>query len=190
MIADLVVNHTSAKHPWFQSAAGVSRSRPTATGTSGATSPGPEKPGDVVFPDQETSIWTKDRKAGQYYLHRFYRSQPDLNVTNPAVRDEIARIIGFWMELGPVRVPGGRGAVPAGDLRDGRRRARRFRSRTTTCATFAPSSAGAAAMPSCSARSIWRMTQARAFFGDEDGDELTMLFDFPTMQAMYLASRA
>ena len=53
-----------------------------------------------MFPDRETSIWTKDRKAGQYYLHRFYRSQPDLNVANPAVRDEIARIIGFWMELG------------------------------------------------------------------------------------------
>ena len=60
----------------------------------------PEKPGDVVFPDKEQSIWSYDRKAKQYYLHRFYRSQPDLNVANPAVRDEIAKIMGFWIELG------------------------------------------------------------------------------------------
>ncbi|MEY2536226.1 MAG: hypothetical protein QOF29_4136, partial [bacterium] len=59
-----------------------------------------EKPGDVVFPDKENSNWAWDEEAGQYYLHRFYRFQPDLNTANPAVRDEIARIIEFWLALG------------------------------------------------------------------------------------------
>ena len=54
----------------------------------------------MTFPDKETSLWQFDEEAGQYYLHRFYKFQPDLNVANPEVRDEIARIIGFWMQLG------------------------------------------------------------------------------------------
>ena len=45
-------------------------------------------------------MWELDEKTGQYYLHSFYRHQPDLNITNPRVRDEIAKIIGFWLELG------------------------------------------------------------------------------------------
>ena len=63
-----------------------------------------------MFPDQETSIWTYDEKAGSHYLHRFYRHQPDLNVVNPAVRDEIEKVIGFWLELG-VSGSGRRGPV-------------------------------------------------------------------------------
>jgi trehalose synthase len=99
VIADLVVNHTSAQHPWFQSARSspdspyrgwyVWQDEPPAGGPQG-----------VVFPDQETSVWEYDEKAKQYYLHRFYKHQPDLDVANPEVRDEIARIMGFWMELG------------------------------------------------------------------------------------------
>ena len=184
VIADLVVNHTSAKHPWFQS----SRSSVDSQHRDWYVwrdEPGPEKPGDVVFPDRETSIWTKDRKAGQYYLHRFYRSQPDLNVANPAVRDEIARIIGFWMELGlsgfrvdavpflleTSGIEGGAGDLPQPHeyLRD----LRAFLGRRSGDAILL----GEVNLP---------FEQARAFFGDEDGDEVTMLFDFPTMQAMFL----
>jgi maltose alpha-D-glucosyltransferase/alpha-amylase len=54
----------------------------------------------VVFPDQENSNWAWDDEAGQWYLHRFYTEQPDLNVANPRVRDEIAQIAGFWMQQG------------------------------------------------------------------------------------------
>ena len=75
VIADLVVNHTSAQHPWFQSARS-SPDSPYRDWYVWRDKPGPEKPGDVVFPDQESSIWTRDRKAGQYYLHRFYKSSP------------------------------------------------------------------------------------------------------------------
>lgn len=52
-----------------------------------------------VFPDVEDGVWFLDEEAGQYYLHNFYRHQPDLNTDNPAVRDEIAKLVGFWLQL-------------------------------------------------------------------------------------------
>jgi trehalose synthase len=96
VIVDLVLNHTSDEHPWFQDArAGgphrdwyVWRDEPS------------EEPKGLFFPDKETSNWAFDRKAGRYYLHRFYSFQPDLDSANPEVRDEIARIMGFWLQLG------------------------------------------------------------------------------------------
>jgi maltose alpha-D-glucosyltransferase/alpha-amylase len=99
VIADLVVNHTSAEHPWFK-AARADKSSPfrdwyvwqdtIPEGTSKS----------LVFPDKETSNWELDKKTGQYYLHRFYKHQPDLNIANSDVREEIRKIIGFWLELG------------------------------------------------------------------------------------------
>ena len=53
-----------------------------------------------MFPGEEDSVWELDERTGQYYLHSFYRHQPDLNIANPRVRDEIAKTIGFWLELG------------------------------------------------------------------------------------------
>src|SRR5262245_60873576 len=54
----------------------------------------------VVFPGQQTSTWDFDRRAGQWYFHRFYKHQPDLNTWNPYVRQEIQKIMGFWLQLG------------------------------------------------------------------------------------------
>ena len=54
----------------------------------------------MVFPDKEDSIWELDDRTGEWYLHNFYKHQPDLNLANPAVVDEILRIVGFWLELG------------------------------------------------------------------------------------------
>ncbi len=99
LIVDLVVNHTSDQHPWFQSA------------RSSKDSPyrdfylwRDEKPADadegIIFPGVQDSTWTYDRKAKAYYYHKFYKHQPDLNIANPAVRAEIERIMGFWLELG------------------------------------------------------------------------------------------
>ena len=99
VIADLVVNHVSIQHPWFQEAR-TSRDNPYRDWFVWADEPPTDGPQGVVFPDQETSLWQYDDEAGQYYLHRFYKFQPDLNIDNPEVRDEIARIIGFWMQLG------------------------------------------------------------------------------------------
>ncbi|MEA2323543.1 MAG: hypothetical protein QOD81_3393 [Solirubrobacteraceae bacterium] len=98
VIADLVVNHTSDEHPWFVDSR-ASRDAPRRDWYVWRDEPSAE-PASIAFPDKETSNWERDERTGQYYLHRFYRFQPDLNVANPAVRDEIARIIEFWLALG------------------------------------------------------------------------------------------
>jgi maltose alpha-D-glucosyltransferase/alpha-amylase len=99
VIADLVVNHTSDRHPWFKEARS-SKDSPLRDWYVWSDTPEPDNPDQVVFPDKENSVWEYDEGSGQYYLHSFYRHQPDLNVGNPEVRDEITRILGFWMELG------------------------------------------------------------------------------------------
>jgi maltose alpha-D-glucosyltransferase/alpha-amylase len=98
VISDLVVNHTSDQHPWFQSA----RRGPDApywdyyvwSKAAPTDSPPP------AFPGPETTTWTYDEVAKAYYFHTFYRFQPDLNTANPAVREEIGKIISFWLQLG------------------------------------------------------------------------------------------
>ena len=99
VIADLVVNHTSDQHPWFQ-AARADRDSPYRDYYVWRDEIPEDGPKGLVFPDAEDSNWDYDEKAGQYYLHRFYRHQPDLNIASPAVRDEIAKVTGFWLQLG------------------------------------------------------------------------------------------
>jgi hypothetical protein len=99
VIVDLVVNHTSDQHDWFRKAR-ASRTSPYRDWYVWADVP-PEQPtDDVVFPDAEDSIWSWDKRAQQWYLHHFYSHQPDLNIANPAVLDEIAKIAGFWLQVG------------------------------------------------------------------------------------------
>jgi trehalose synthase len=185
VIADLVVNHTSGQHPWFQSAR-RSPDSPHRDWYVWRDEPGPEKPGDVVFPDQETSVWTKDRLADQYFLHRFYRSQPDLNVANPRVRDEIARIVGFWMELGlsGFRVDAVPFLLETTGIEDGVEALPQPHDYLRDLRAFLGRRSGDAILLG---EVNLSHEQSRRFFGDEDGDELSMLFDFPTMQAMYLS---
>ena len=99
MIIDLVVNHTSDQHPWFQSAR-ASVDSPYRDWYVWST----EEPSDLhqgmVFPGEQKTTWTWDDEAGAWYYHRFYDFQPDLNMANPAVRSEIEKIIGFWLQLG------------------------------------------------------------------------------------------
>jgi maltose alpha-D-glucosyltransferase/alpha-amylase len=99
VIVDLVVNHTSDQHPWFRQA----RSDP-ASKYRDYYIWSKEKPPDadqgVVFPGAQHTIWSWDEAAGAYYHHRFWPFQPDLNIANPAVRKEILKIMGFWLELG------------------------------------------------------------------------------------------
>ena len=96
-----------------------------------------------MFPDQEDSNWAWDPKARPWYLHRFYSHQPDLNVANPAVRDEIAQVVGYWLDQGLAgfRVD----AVPFLLEPIGHARRRDRTTRTSCCATCAASSAAAAA---------------------------------------------
>jgi maltose alpha-D-glucosyltransferase/alpha-amylase len=99
VVVDLVVNHTSSDHPWFQ-AARRDRNSPLRNWYVWAD----ERPADhekgIVFPGVQKTTWTWDDEAQQYYFHRFYDFQPDLDTSNKAVRREITKIMGFWLELG------------------------------------------------------------------------------------------
>ena len=99
VIIDLVVNHTSDEHPWFQAARSDPKSpyRDYYVWNENPQTLGREH---VAFPGEQERIWTYDEKAKAHYLHHFYQFQPDLNVTNPRVREEILRVMGFWLELG------------------------------------------------------------------------------------------
>ncbi|MFI7520829.1 alpha-amylase family protein [Micromonospora globbae] len=99
VIIDLVVNHTSDEHPWFQSA----RSSPDSPYRDwyvwSAEEP-PDRRQGMVFPGEQRETWSYDRTARAWYYHRFYRFQPDLNMANPAVRAEVKKIMSFWLQLG------------------------------------------------------------------------------------------
>jgi maltose alpha-D-glucosyltransferase/alpha-amylase len=99
VMIDLVVNHTSNEHPWFQAA----RSDPASPYRDyyvwSADLPKDHAEG-TVFPGDQTTTWTWDREAKAYYFHRFYPHQPELNISHPPVRREIEKITGFWLQLG------------------------------------------------------------------------------------------
>ena len=182
VIVDLVLNHTSDEHPWFESAR-ASKDAPTRGFYVWRDEPSDEPKG-IAFPDKETSNWQKDRRTGQYYLHRFYRFQPDLNLANPEVRDEIAKVVGFWLQLG---VAGFRmDAVPfmleldgiaeqvEGDPHGWLRDLRSFACRRNgDTVLLGEVNAG--------------LKDLARFFGDEDGDQLNMQFAFLLNQNLWLS---
>ena len=184
VIADLLINHTSDQHPWFK-AARRSKDSPYRDHYVWRADEPPDTSDMTVFPDQEGGIWTYDERTEEWYLHHFYSHQPDLNVANPKVRDEIMKTIGFWLELGldGFRVD----AVPffledvgmTGDDADAMaephehlRNIRAFLTRRRGDAIML----GEVNVP--------REEQVK-YFGD--GHQLHMMFDFITMQRMYLA---
>ncbi|MEH1123617.1 alpha-amylase family protein [Micromonospora sp. CPCC 206061] len=99
VIIDLVVNHTSDEHPWFQSA----RSSPDSPYRDwyvwSETEP-PDRHQGMVFPGEQSETWSYDRTAKAWYYHRFYKFQPDLNFANPKVREEVKKVVAFWLQLG------------------------------------------------------------------------------------------
>jgi maltose alpha-D-glucosyltransferase / alpha-amylase len=99
VLMDLVVNHTSDEHPWFKAARSDPESRYRDWYVWSKKRPADWNKG-MVFPGEQDRTWTRDAKAGMYYFHRFYDFQPDLNMDNPAVRAEIKRVLGYWLQLG------------------------------------------------------------------------------------------
>jgi maltose alpha-D-glucosyltransferase / alpha-amylase len=99
VIADLVVNHTSDEHPWFKEARSSRDSRYRDWYVWSARRPRDWNKG-MVFPGVQKSTWTRDPQSGEWYFHRFYDFQPDLNTSHPEVQAEIRRIMGFWLQLG------------------------------------------------------------------------------------------
>lgn len=99
VIIDLVVNHTSDRHPWFQQARRDPRSQYRDWYVWADRKP-PNADKGMVFPGVQKSTWSYDKIARAWYFHRFYNFQPDLNTSNPYVQSEILKIMGFWIQLG------------------------------------------------------------------------------------------
>jgi maltose alpha-D-glucosyltransferase/alpha-amylase len=100
VIIDLVVNHTSIQHPWFQASRSDKNSKYRDYYVWTENHPKEIDRELIAFPNVEDSIWEYDEKAEAYYLHHFYKEQPDLNMANAKVQEEIRKIMGFWLELG------------------------------------------------------------------------------------------
>jgi maltose alpha-D-glucosyltransferase/alpha-amylase len=188
LIADLVVNHTSDQHPWFQ-AARASRDSPYHDFYVWSDTDQKYADARIIFVDTEKSNWTWDSHARQYFWHRFYSHQPDLNYDNPAVRREMLNVMKFWLDLG---VDGFRAdAVPYLFEREG-----------TSCENLPETHAFLKEMRSfvdasyagrillCEANQ-WpqdvRPYFGRMKFGDED--EFHMAFHFPLMPRIFMALR-
>jgi maltose alpha-D-glucosyltransferase/alpha-amylase len=99
IIVDLVPNHSSDQHPWFQAARQDQDSPYRDYYIWREDDPG-DTSDQVVFPGEQEGIWTYDEQAQAWYLHHFYAFQPDLNFANPAVREEFRKIMGLWLQLG------------------------------------------------------------------------------------------
>ena len=181
VVVDLVANHTSIDHPWFQSARADPKSPYRDWYVWSDKRPRGHDQG-MVFPPMQKTTWTRDKKAGKYYFHRFYEHQPDLDTHNPAYRDELYRIMGYWLQLG---VSGFRmDAVPFLIERKGAnvkpvqdfallREIRRFlqwRSRDAILLAEANVPAN----------------QSLDYFGEE-GDRLQMMLNFPVNQRLFYA---
>lgn len=181
IVLDLVLNHTSDEHPWFKSARS-DRNSPYRDYYVWSDTDQRYKDARIIFLDTETSNWTWDDSTRQYYWHRFYASQPDLNFDNPRVRDEIKSIVRFWLDLG---VDGFRAdAVPYLFEREG-----------TNCENLPQTHAYLKQLRAfiddnypgrmllCEANQ-WP-EDVRLYFGD--GDEFHMGFHFPIMPRIFMA---
>jgi len=182
VLIDLVVNHTSDQHPWFQEARkdeqSIYRDRYVWS---------KEKPDNadqgMVFPGVQKTTWTRDTVAGQYYFHRFYDFQPDLNTSNPHVQAEILKIMGFWIQLG---VSGFRmDAVPfvIAEKGAGLKKPREQFNMLRTFREFLQWRQGDAII--LAEANVLPKTDLD-YFG-EDGDRMHMMFNFQVNQTLFYA---
>jgi maltose alpha-D-glucosyltransferase / alpha-amylase len=184
VITELVINHTSDQHPWFQAAR---RARPGSSKRNFYVwSDSDRRYADVrvIFTDTERSNWTWDPVAGAYYWHRFFHHQPDLNFDNPQVRKAVLKVMRFWLDMG---VDGMRlDAVPYLIEREG-----------TSCENLDETHEILREIRrELDARYQGRMLLAEAnqwpsdvlaYFGN--GDECHMAFHFPLMPRLFMALR-
>src|SRR5690349_1900125 len=99
VVTEIVMNHTSDQHPWFQEARRSKRNARRDWYVWNET-PDPYKQARIIFLDTELSNWAWDPVSKSYYWHRFFSHQPDLNFDNPAVREEIWKVMQFWLDMG------------------------------------------------------------------------------------------
>ncbi|HEV2769932.1 MAG TPA: maltose alpha-D-glucosyltransferase [Solirubrobacteraceae bacterium] len=100
VIADLVMNHTSSDHPWFQASRSGGPDGPKRAWYVWSDDPHRWSEARIIFTDTEASNWTWDDQAGAYFWHRFFSHQPDLNYENPEVQEAMLDVLRFWLDLG------------------------------------------------------------------------------------------
>jgi len=183
ILVELVLNHTSDQHPWFQEARRDKKS-PKRDFFVWSDDPKTYKDARIIFTDYENSNWTWDPVAGQYYWHRFFSHQPDLNYENPAVRQKMKEVLKFWLEKG---VDGFRlDAVPYLFEKDG-----------TSCENLPETHAYLKELRSfldseysgkvfLAEANQWP-DDVRPYFGDDD--ECHMAYHFPVMPRIFMAIR-
>jgi len=184
VITELVINHTSNQHAWFQRARQAKPDSPWRDFYVWSDTPDKYRDARIIFTDFENSNWTWDDAAQAYYWHRFYSHQPDLNFDNPRVRREILRVLDYWFTMG---VDGMRlDAVPYLFEREG-----------TNCENLPETHAFLKELRTHVDRKFKdRMLlaeanqwpeDAAAYFGN--GDECHMAFHFPIMPRLFMAIR-
>jgi maltose alpha-D-glucosyltransferase/alpha-amylase len=182
VITELVLNHTSDQHPWFQKARRAPPGSPERDFYVWSDTKEKYREARIIFKDFEPSNWTHDAIANAYYWHRFYSHQPDLNYDNPAVHQAMFDVVDFWFQLG---VDGMRlDAVPYLYEREG-----------TSCENLAETHAFLRKLVShVNQRFENRMLLAEANQWPEDavayfgkGDACQMAFHFPLMPRLYMA---
>ncbi len=184
VMIELVINHTSDQHPWFQAARNSPPGSPERDMYVWSDTQELYKGVRIIFTDTEKSNWTWDEVAQQYYWHRFFSHQPDLNFDNPRVMEEVLNAMRFWMDMGvdALRLD----AIPYLVERDG-----------TSCENVPETHVKIKQIRAVidaeyenrlvlAEANMWP-ADVRPYFGD--GDECHMAFHFPLMPRIYMALR-
>ena len=186
VITELVINHTSDRHPWFQRARHAPPGHPHRDFYVWSDTDTRYREARIIFKDFETSNWTRDPIANAYYWHRFYSHQPDLNYCNPAVQVAVIDILDYWLDMG---IDGFRlDAIPYLYEREG-----------TNCENLPETHAFLKKLRKhvddnypdrmlLAEANQWP-EDAVAYFGGGAGDECHMAFHFPVMPRLFMAVR-
>lgn len=184
VITELVINHTSDQHPWFQRARRAKRGSKARDFYVWSDNDQKYDGTRIIFLDTEKSNWTWDPVAGQYFWHRFYSHQPDLNFDNPQVMKAVIGVMRFWLDLG---VDGLRlDAIPYLIERDGTNNENLPETHRVLKAIRAEIDANYPDRMLLAEANQWP-EDTRPYFGEGDGDECHMAFHFPLMPRMYMA---
>ena len=182
VITELVVNHTSDQHPWFQAARQAPKGSPEREFYVWSDDPNLYAGTRIIFTDTEKSNWTWDEVAQQYFWHRFFSHQPDLNFDNPAVLDAVLKAMEFWLQMG---VDGFRlDAIPYLIERDGTSNENLRETHSVIKAIRTRVEARYPGRLLLAEANMWP-EDVREYFGD--GDECQMAYHFPLMPRMYMA---
>ena len=182
VIAELVINHTSDQHPWFQRARRAPAGSPERNFYVWSDDDDTYAGTRVIFLDTEKSNWTWDDEAQAYFWHRFYSHQPDLNFDNPAVLEEVLSVMRFWLDMG---IDGLRlDAVPYLVEREGTNNENLPETHEILKRIRAELDVHAPGRMLLAEANQWP-EDAQQYFGE--GDECHMSFHFPLMPRMYMA---